>query len=84
MPPRFAPRSPERIRYLFGLPRGEFDAILFLAGPYEVPDEIGDGRPLLVVIHHESTAVPADPRFPPPDIAEIFEYKGTDRKIREL
>ena len=54
------------------------------AGPYEVPDEVGDGRPLLVVMSHESTAVPSDLRQPPPDIAEIFEYKGTDRKIREL
>jgi hypothetical protein len=74
----------ERIRNLFSMPRGEFNAILSPAGPYEVPDEIGDGRPLLVVVNHESTAVPADLRSPPPDIAEIFEYKGTDRKIREL
>jgi len=74
----------ERIRGLFALPRGEFNAILSPAGPYEVPDEIGDGRPLLVVMGYESTAVPSDLRQPPPDIAEIFEYKGTDRKIREL
>ncbi len=74
----------ERIRHLFSMPRGEFNAILFPAGPYEVPDEVGDGRPLLVVVNHESTVVPADLRLPPPDIAEIFEYKGTDRKIREL
>jgi hypothetical protein len=49
-----------------------------------VPDEVGDGRPLLVVMNHESTAVPSDLREPPPDIAEIFEYKGAERKIREL
>jgi hypothetical protein len=74
----------ERIRGLFSLPRGEFNAVLSPAGPYEVPDEVGDTRPLLVVMSHESTAVPSDLRQPPPDIAEIFEYKGTDRKIREL
>jgi hypothetical protein len=74
----------ERIRQLFSLPRGEFNAVLSPAGPYEVPDEVGDGRPLLVVMGHESTAVPSDLRQPPPDIAEILEYKGTDRKIREL
>jgi hypothetical protein len=67
----------ERIRQLFSLPRGEFNAVLSPAGPYEVPDEVGDSRPLLVVMNHESTAVPADLRQPPPDIAEIFEYKGT-------
>jgi hypothetical protein len=68
----------ERIRQLFSLPRGEFNAVLFPAGPYEVPDEVGDGRP--IVMNHESTAVPSDLRQPPPDIAEVFEYKGTDRK----
>src|ERR1035437_9008104 len=74
----------ERIRQLFSLPRGEFNAVFSPAGPYEVPDEVGDGRPLLVVMSHESTAVPSDLRQPPPDIAEIFEYKGNDRKSREL
>ncbi len=74
----------ERIRHLFSLPRGEFNAILSPSGPYEVPDEVGDGRPMLVVLNHESTTVPADLRSPPPDIAEIFEYKGHDGKIREL
>jgi hypothetical protein len=74
----------ERIRHLFSFPRGEFNAVLSPAGPYEVPDEVGDGRPLLVVMNHESTAVPSDLRQPPPDVAEIFEYKGTERKSREL
>jgi hypothetical protein len=50
----------ERIRQLFSLPRGEFNAILSPSGPYEVPDEVGDGRPLLVVLNHDSTTVPAD------------------------
>jgi hypothetical protein len=74
----------ETIRSLFSLPRGEFNAVFFPAGPYEVPDEVGDGRPLLVVMNHESTAVPSDLREPPPDVAEIFEYKGADRKLRDL
>ena len=74
----------ERVRHLYSMPRGQFNAILFPAGPYEVPDEIGDGRPLLVMVNHESTVVPSDLRQPPPDIAEMFEYKGTDRKIRDL
>src|SRR5206468_5781988 len=74
----------ERFRHLSSMQRGEFNAILFPPGPYEVPDEVGDSRPFLVVINPESTTIPADLRFPPPDIAEMFEYKGTDRKIREL
>ena len=74
----------ERIRQLFSMPRGDFNALPSPSGPYEVPDEVGDGRPLLVVMNHESTLVSSDLREPPPDVAEIFEYKGTDRKIREL
>lgn len=74
----------ERIRGLFSPPRGQFNAVLSPAGPYEVPDEVGDGRPLLVVMNHESTAVPSDMRQPPPDVAELFEYKGNERKSREL
>jgi hypothetical protein len=74
----------ERIRGLFSLARGEFNTLMMPAAPYAVPDEIGDGRPLLVVMSYESTAVLSDLREPPPDIAEIFEYKGTERKRREL
>ena len=57
---------------------------MLLRDPYEVPDEIGDGRPLLVVMSNESTVVPSDLREPPPDVAEMFEFKGNDRKIREF
>jgi hypothetical protein len=74
----------ERIRQLFGLPHGEFNMIPFPAGPYEVPDEIGDERPLLVVMNWESTAVPADLRQPPTEVEEMFQYRGSELKLREL
>lgn len=74
----------ERIRELFTLPRGEFNAIIFPSGPYEVPDEVGDARPLLVVMSYESTTVPANLQAPPPDIADIFAHRGNEGKPREL
>ncbi len=74
----------ERIDKLFNLPRGEFNAILFPAGPWEAPDDLADPRPLLVVLNYEATAVPAELREPPPEVADIFEHKGADRKRREL
>jgi hypothetical protein len=74
----------ERIRKLFTLPRGEFNAIVFPSGPYEVPDEIGDTRPLLVVMSHESTSVPSNLQAPPPDVADIFAHRGNEGKPREL
>ncbi|HLH03938.1 MAG TPA: DUF499 domain-containing protein [Bryobacteraceae bacterium] len=74
----------ERIRNLFSLPRGEFNAILFPSSPYDVPDEIGDGRPLLVVMNYESTAVPANAQDPPPDVVDMFTHRGNEGKPREL
>jgi len=74
----------ERIRHLFALPNGEFNAILFPAGAYEVPDEIGDGRPLLVVMNHEAVTVPADLERPPSEIESVFQYRNAEGKLREL
>lgn len=74
----------ERIRGLFTLPRGEFNAIPFPSGPYEVPDEIGDTRPLLVFMNYESTSVPSNVQGPPPDVADIFSHRGNEGKPREL
>jgi hypothetical protein len=74
----------KRLRHLYSLPGGEFNAVLCPAGPSEVSDPVGDGRPLLVVMDYESTAVSWDMRRPPQDIAEIFQYKSGDRKLREL
>ena len=74
----------ERIDKLFNLPRGEFNAIVFPAGPYEVPDDLADDRPLLVVLNHEAVSVPSDLRRPPAEVEDIFQYKGADRNLREL
>jgi hypothetical protein len=55
----------DRIDKLFNLPRGEFNAILFPAGPGRCPTTLADPRPLLVVLNYEATAIPADLRQPP-------------------
>ena len=74
----------ERIRNLFGMAGGKFNLPPFPAGPYEVPDEVGDGRPILVVLRHEALAIYADPQGLPPDIDEIFKHKGADQRLREF
>ena len=75
----------ERIRGLFSLTgRGEFNTIIFPSSPYDVPDELGDGRPILAVMGHESTPVPTPVTAPPPDVADIFEHHGNQGKPREL
>ena len=74
----------ERIRNLFGASGGAFNLQAFPAGAYEVDDTIGDGRPSLVVLHHDAFTVNADPQGLPPLIEEIFKYKGTDHRLREF
>lgn len=73
-----------RIGELFGSSKGEFELALFPAGPYEVSDEIRDGRPLLVVVNYEAVAVPVEPQGVPAEVEDIFEHKGVEQKLREL
>ena len=74
----------ERIRNLFGASGGSFNLQPFPAGAYEVDDTVGDGRPNLVLLHHDAFAINADPQGLPPLIEEIFKYKGTDQRLREF
>lgn len=83
-PVKVRERLHARIDGLFSLPRGEFNAIIFPAGAYEVPDEIGDGRPLLVVMNYETLSIPVDLRQPPSEIESIFQYRNAEGKLREL
>ena len=45
---------------------------------------MGDGRPNLVLLHHDAFAINADPQGLPPLVEEIFKYKGTDQRLREF
>ena len=74
----------ERIRALFGGPGQSFQMVPFPAGYYQVPDEVGDGRPLLVVLHYEAVTISSEPKGLPPEVDEICKYKGTDQKLRDL
>jgi hypothetical protein len=74
----------DRIEKLFHVPRGKFNAILFPSGPWEVPDDLADERPLLVILNYESTKVPAELRKLPEEVEDIFQHKGSDRGLREL
>ena len=73
----------ERVRDVFGKAGGKLSPCFFPAGPYEVPDEVGDGRPFLVVMGYEALAISADPKGLPSDIAEIFKHKGTNNDLRQ-
>lgn len=67
----------------FGLAR--FQLVPFPAGPYEVPDEVGDGRPLLAVMSYDGLTVGGSVDAVPELIARIFDRKGaTGTDFRSL
>jgi hypothetical protein len=56
---------------------GRFQTIPFPSGPYEVPDEIGDGRPLLALMSYDGLTVGGSVEAVPDLIARIFDRKGS-------
>ena len=50
--------------------------IPFPSGAYEVPDEVGDGRPLLVLISYDAVSVGGSVDAVPDLIAKVFDRKG--------
>ena len=72
----------DRIRQIFQARL--LNLIPFPSGPYEVPDEIGDERPLLVLLHYEFVAVGGEPSGVPIELAELFLKQGSQGHFRQL
>jgi hypothetical protein len=66
----------DRIKQIFG--GSTFDFVPFASGPYEVPDDIGDGKPRLVLLSHDAIEVGSDIATVPDLVAKIYERKGSD------
>ncbi len=66
----------DRIRRIFGGP--VFDAITFPGGPFDVPDEVGDGKPKLVVLSYDAVSVGPTVEEAPDLIERIFSRKGAE------
>ena len=66
----------DRIRLIFNGP--VFDAITFPGGPFDVPDEVGDGRPKLVVVSYDAVSVGATVDEVPDLVARIYSRKGAE------
>ena len=66
----------DRIREIF---KGQtFDAICFPGGPFDVPDEVGDGRPKLVVLAYDGVTVGGSVDAVPELIARMHARKGAE------
>ncbi len=69
-----------RIRDLFG-PKGAgaaLEAVPFPGGPWDVPDEIGQGRPFLAIMAYDACRVGAGAEGVPDLVARILERKGQE------
>lgn len=66
----------DHIRHIFG---GQvFEAVIFPAGPFDVPDEIGNGRPMLAVMSYDACSVGPLAETIPELVARIYERKGAE------
>ena len=74
----------DRIRRIFD--GRTFDAVPFPGGPFDVPDEVGDGRPKLVVFACDGVTVGGTVDGAPPLVERVYERAGADgaalRKLR--
>ena len=57
---------------------GAFEAICFPGGPFDVPDEVGDGRPKLVVLAYDGVTVGNSVDAVPELIGRIHARKGSE------
>ena len=57
---------------------GTFEAIPFPGGPFDVPDEVGDGRPRLIVLAYDGVAIGSAVESVPELIARIHSRKGSE------
>ena len=66
----------DRIRDIFD--GKTFERVQFPGGPFDVPDEVGDGRPKLVVFAYDGLAVGEAVDEVPELIERVFANKGAD------
>ena len=66
----------DRIRQIFN--GKTFDAVSFPGGPFDVPDEVGDGRPKLVVLSYDAVTIGNSVESVPDLMARIYSRKGSE------
>src|SRR5262249_52316989 len=72
----------DRIRSVFH--GGTFELVPFAAGPEDVSDDVGSGRPRLVLIGYDAEAVRGDRLQIPPIVERTFRTTGSQGNFRQL
>ena len=68
----------DRIKQLFGGSTAALELVPFPSGPFEVPDDVGDGKPRLVLVSHDAQPVGAAFAAVPELIERMYTRKGSD------
>ncbi|MHA6731232.1 ATP-binding protein [Devosia sp. A369] len=68
----------DHIREIFTGPSSSFDLIPFPAGPWDVPDDVADGKPKLALISHDALEIGTDLAEVPELVTKIYDHKGSD------
>lgn len=71
-----------KIKDLFKGGKNDFELITFPAGPRDVPDDTGSGKPYLVVLHYDAHSVSDTPAKLPQDLVNMATRKGVAEDIR--
>ncbi len=72
----------EKIRTLFTGRSHGFELVTFPGGAYEVPDEISDARPYLVILGYDAFTVSEEPTALPSEIVTMATRKGATEELR--
>ena len=72
----------DRIREIFEGP--VFEAARFPGGPFDVPDDAGDGRPRLVVLAYDGVSIGGLVEEAPELVERIFKHKGAEGSALRL
>lgn len=66
----------DRIKAIFS--GGVLDPVPFPGGPFDVPDEVGEGRPKLVILSYDAVSIGGTVEKAPDLVEKIFMRKGSD------
>ena len=85
IPPRSRARLDERVRDLFAGNAGRpFEPVFFPGGAHAIPDEVGDGKPLLVVLHHDAPVRRRRPRQPARRTGHARDHRRGRRRLPKV
>jgi hypothetical protein len=68
----------DRIKEIFGGSSAKLDLVPFPGGPWDVADDVSEGKPKLALISHDALEIGGDLTEVPELVAKIFDRKGAD------